>query len=88
MKRFGPILIAVLIVSAVVLTISCASGVNLGDNPKSDNFYFGLTYGQNTVEGAEILMDKVQSYTNLFIIDSSAISENETALNEICNYAA
>jgi hypothetical protein len=52
-----------------------------------EEFFFGVTYGSNTVTEAKMLIDKVKAYTNLFIVDSWDISENETALNEICQYA-
>ncbi len=50
-------------------------------------FYFGVTYGSNTTWEAKLLIDRVKGYTNLFIVDSWDISTNETALNEICQYA-
>jgi hypothetical protein len=59
----------------------------LGFSSKQD-FFFGVSYGGNTTAGAELLIDKVQGYTNLLIVNSYAISTNETMLNEVCNYAA
>ncbi len=53
----------------------------------NEKFFFGVTYGSNTTSEAKLLIDKVKEYTNLFIVDSWDISTNETALNEICNYA-
>ena len=50
-------------------------------------FFFGVTYGSNTTSEAKLLIDKVKGYTNLFVINSWDISENETALTEICEYA-
>jgi len=52
-----------------------------------EQFFFGVTYGSNTTLEAKLLIDKVKGYTNLFIIDSWDISTNETALNEISQYA-
>ena len=51
-------------------------------------FFFGVSYGQNTVAEAKLLIDKVKSYTNMFLINSWDITTNETALNEVCDYAA
>jgi len=34
-----------------------------------------------------LLIDRVKSYSNLFILQSGPISANETATNEICDYA-
>jgi len=53
----------------------------------SDEFFFGVAFGHETVEEAKLLIDKVKGYTNLFVIASWAVSLNETALNEICDYA-
>jgi len=86
MKHFGLLLIAVLAVSALVLPLVYFSIDNKEE--KSDDFFFGVTYGQDTVEGAELLIDKVQNITNVFVIDSWPISNNKTALDSICNYAA
>jgi hypothetical protein len=52
-----------------------------------EEFFFGMSFGLNSTEEAKLLIDKVKGYTNLFIINSWEISTNETALNEICDYA-
>jgi hypothetical protein len=41
----------------------------------------------NTTSEAKLLIDKVKGYTNLFVVNSWTVSTNETALNEICEYA-
>ena len=87
MKHLGLLLIAIIAVSAVLLPAAYLSSVNQGVKPK-DEFFFGVTYGQDTVEGAKLLIDKVQSYTNVFVVDSMPISNNESELNADCNYAA
>ena len=55
----------------------------------SDDFFFGVSFGGNTSSQAKLLIDKVKNYTNLFIVNSWEISgaANETALNEVCEYA-
>jgi hypothetical protein len=87
MKRRGLLLIIIIIVSAVVLPVAYFSTTKQ-ILKTVDNVFFGVTYGQNTVEGAELLINKVQNYTNVFILDSSSISDNESELNIVCNYAA
>jgi hypothetical protein len=86
MKRAGLVLLAVLVVSAVVLPLAYFS--NFTQEPKDDGFFFGVTYGQDTVEGAKLLIDKVQNYTNVFVVDSFPISNNKTQLDAVCSYAA
>jgi hypothetical protein len=53
------------------------------------NVYVGVAFGGNTTAEAKLLIDKVKSYTNLFILDSgrNPISENESSVMEICDYA-
>jgi hypothetical protein len=53
-----------------------------------EGFFFGVSYGQQTVHGAKLLIDRVKGYTNFFVINNWDISTNETALNEVCDYAA
>jgi hypothetical protein len=52
-----------------------------------EDFFFGVSFGGNTTSQAKRLIDKVKGYTNLFLINSWEVSTNETALNEICEYA-
>ena len=49
--------------------------------------YVGVTYCGNNVIEAKLLIDKVESYTNLFVIQSGSLQKNFTELNQICNYA-
>lgn len=51
-------------------------------------FYVGVTFCGNTTAEAKLLIDKVKDYTNLFVLQSWPISNNETATTEICDYAA
>jgi hypothetical protein len=85
MKRWGLFLLAVLLVS-VVLTFMYGY-YTIWNVSASDEFFFGVAFGHETVEEAKLLIDKVKNYTNFFVIASWAVSLNETALNEICDYA-
>jgi hypothetical protein len=49
--------------------------------------YFGVTFCGNTTAEGKMLVDRVHSYTNLFIIDSGVLNNNETALTEVCDYS-
>ncbi len=87
-KLVGVIFISILVISVSITSIYVYYRVS--ENSK-EQFFFGVTYGQNTVEGAKLLIDKVKNYTNLFIINSSPITRTNTSpevLNEICDYAA
>jgi hypothetical protein len=50
-------------------------------------FYIGVTYCGNSTVEAEQLVDKVQNYTNLFVLQSGPLQENLAATTEICDYA-
>ena len=50
--------------------------------------YFGVSFCGNTAAEAKLLIDKTKDYTNLFVLQSGPISKNETAINEVCDYAA
>jgi len=88
-KLVGLTLLTILIISVSVTSIYYYYRVR--DEDSKEKFFFGVTYGQNTVQEAKVLIDKVKNYTNLFIVNSYPITTNNTdpeVLNEICDYAA
>ncbi len=86
MKLVWSLLLVALLFSAVCLPVAYVH-VQMENQDSKQNFFFGVTYGLNSTSEAKLLIDKVKEYTNLFIVDSWDISTNETALNEICQYA-
>ena len=86
MKNKWIFFLIALLVSAVCLPIVYVHYQNKKE-ASNEKFFFGVTYGSNTTSEAKLLIDKVKGYTNLFIVDSWDITTNETALNEICEYA-
>ena len=87
MKKIALPLLVILIISAVGLPSTYVSYTVWGSNAKPE-FFFGVSYGGNTTAEAKVLIDKVKGYTNYFLINNWNIATNETALNEICTYAA
>jgi hypothetical protein len=79
------ILIIILLIASASLLVSYTQSSN---QPK-DQVYVGVAFGGNTTAQAKLLIDRTKSYTNLFILDSgiNAISTNQSAVEEICNYA-
>lgn len=71
----------------MVITALVVSLTPLVDNEQASPFYVGVTFCGNTVAEAKLLIDRVKMYTNLFVLQSGPISKNETAINEICDYA-
>ncbi len=86
MKFKGLLLIAIIIIATLALIY--AQSTSWEASVEEDEFYFGVSYGGQTVQEAKVLIDKVKNYTNFFIIGSYDLSTNETALNEVCGYAA
>ncbi len=54
---------------------------------KQNHTTWALPSAENTTNEAKLLIDRVKTYTNLFVLQSGPISTNETATNEICDYA-
>ena len=68
-------------VSAIIIT-SLMFSAN-----KNQEFYVGVTYGGNSTADAKLLVDKVEGYTNLFVVQSGPLMEDAAAINEIGDYA-
>ena len=86
-KYVIPILLILILIISIAATYSSYSSSN---NTKPDpGAYIGVAFGGNTTIEAKVLIDRVESYTNLFILDSgrNAISANQTNVEEICDYA-
>jgi hypothetical protein len=83
MKLLGIPLLILIVISAVgVASIYIACNAQGSDDDQ--DFYFGVSFGGNTTAEAKLLIDKVKDYSNYFLINSYDLSNNETALNEIC----
>ena len=86
MKLLWLLLLVAFLVSAVCLPIVYVH-YKIKDEASEENLLFGVSFGLNTTNEAKLLIDKVKGYTNLFVVNSWTVSTNETALNEICEYA-
>jgi hypothetical protein len=54
---------------------------------EEDKFYVGVTYCGNSTAEAQQLIDRVKSYTNLFVVQSGPLMSNLPAMEQICDYA-
>ena len=54
---------------------------------RTDPFHVGVAFQGDTVAEAKLLIDRVKSYTNLFVLGHTPVSRNETGTNEVCDYA-
>ena len=78
---FTIILVSILLFSIIQAYYNC-------NNKPPEGFFFGVSYGLQTINEAKLLIDEVKEYSNFFVINNWDISINETALNEVCDYAA
>lgn len=84
-KSFFALFLVVLMLFSAVLFLVALEPAESDD--KSASFYVGVTFCLNTTADARVLIDRVKTYTNLFVLQSGPVSKNETAVNEICDYA-
>ncbi|XHH09820.1 MAG: hypothetical protein ACFCUE_04115 [Candidatus Bathyarchaeia archaeon] len=82
-KRLAMVLSAVLIALILVSVFLILQSYSLTEKP----FYVGVTYCGNSVDEAKQLIDKVKTYTNIFVLQSGPLQENQSATVEICDYA-
>lgn len=55
-------------------------------NGSSAEFFVGVQLGYGGVDDCKALVDKVKNYTNLFVISSYDVTQNDADLNEVCDY--
>lgn len=79
-------LLAVFLVSAVCFPIIYVH-YETKNTVSDEEFFFGVSFGGDTINQAKSLIDEVKGYTNFFLINNWDISINENALNEISQYA-
>ena len=54
---------------------------------EAEPFHVGVSFCGNTTIEAKQLVDRIQNYSNLLVIQSGPVSKNQTSLNEIADYA-
>jgi hypothetical protein len=84
-KRFTLPAVCILLIASTAFFVS-----SVHENESTEetaDCYVGVSFCGNTTAEAERLIDRVKEFTNLFILQSGPVSENETATNEICDYA-
>jgi hypothetical protein len=84
-KPKGVLLIAIIVLASAILVHTQQPTTE--KSPSTDTFYFGVSFGGDTPQEAKTLIDRVKNYTNLLLINSYPLMTNETALNEVCDYA-
>jgi hypothetical protein len=90
LKRVGKYLLPALLIAVLLVSVGVYESFSIGSQPKPNpSVYVGIAFGGNTTAEAKALINKVKGYTNLFILDAgrNALTQNESAVNEICSYA-
>ncbi len=80
------VLVAVLLV-AFVSSKMLITSLNQVTGGQASIFHFGVSFCGNTSDQAKMLVDRVKNFTNLLVVQSGPVSTNESAMNEIVNYA-
>jgi hypothetical protein len=81
--------LALLAIVIVVIALIAASFSLYGkqDNGKTTETFVGVTYGGNTISDGEKLIDKVQTYTNLFVLQSGTLQRDLNSVDQLGDYA-
>jgi len=77
-----------LLLAVILLSVFLANGFFSRPDPIQNRpFYVGVEYAYaDDAAQLKVLVDKVDSYTNLFVIGSVEVTFNRTALDESCDY--
>lgn len=86
-KAHAKLVIVVPLLILLAVSFSLVQHSSQQKKASLDDCFVGVAFCGDTAEEAKLLIDKVKDYTNLFILQSGPISKNETATNEICDYA-
>jgi len=79
----------VLIVSLLIISVFLQSNIFNRDRLKGKDpeVFVGIDVAYGDLIAIQKLIDKTSSYTNLFVIGCTGITDNATKLDEICQYA-
>jgi len=86
LRRKTALLAVVIIVVLISSSLLVIWSFLPDENGLSAEFFVGVQLGYGGVDDCKALVDKVKNYTNLFVISSNDITQNDTELNEVCDY--
>jgi hypothetical protein len=84
-KMFALPIVCLLLIASTTVFVS--TGNKNEDTKETADCYVGVSFCGNTTAEAELLINRVKDYTNLLVLQSGPVSWNETATNEVCDYA-
>jgi hypothetical protein len=87
MKRAYVAALSILIIALVLITSIIITENNFPKNTKPPQAYVGVAFCGNSVDQGKLLIDKVKSYTNLFVLQSGLLQRDLKSVNELGDYA-
>ena len=84
-KMFTLPIVCILLIASTTVFVS--TGNKNEDIKETADCYVGVSFCGNTTAEAELLINRVKDYTNLLVVQSGPVSENETSMDKICEYA-
>ena len=82
------VLTLAIIIIAVASIVALLAQLNpLSNGETKQEIYVGVAFCGNTVEEGKQLIDKVKSYTNLFVLQSGELQRDFESVNELGDYA-
>jgi hypothetical protein len=85
MKRVLAAVSAVLIIAALLAVLLAEQ--NYFKPAEKNEAYVGVAYGGETLAEGKLLIDRVKSYTNLFVLQSGSLQRNLSSVDELGDYA-
>lgn len=83
-KKVVSLILAAIIIAVFIFSFAFMFRSDHGAFPE---FFLGIEVAYDNVEACKRIIDKVRSYTNLFVVGDVGITFNTTKLNEVCEYA-
>ncbi len=83
--RYVAIFLVLILLTSIILSYGFLSGND--PNVAFGGFFVGVDVAYESMDENKELIDKVSSYTNLFVIGCTGITHNTSKLDEICQYA-
>jgi len=80
-------LVSIIFISLLVMSLLFIYSLSYSfQRVEQPDLFFGLDVAYEDIEEIKVLVNEVRSYTNLFIIGCTGITDNTTKLDELCQY--
>ncbi len=86
MKKSITAITAILIIAVILLSSIALTRNSPPKNSQTPPAYVGVAYTGNSVAQAKLLIDKVKSYTNIFVLQSGLLQRDLKSVDEVGDY--